>query len=166
MSLVCQFGIVMELAVSRFPVPRTSPTTWPSPQLESTEVILNDSAGRDGRLLVMLQRLLAIRAAELRPVLDEASTLIAETFDADKVDIFVYQPDADSLVALGTSMTPMGQRQRALGLDRLPLSNGGRAAWCFLTGEAYLTVRADDDPAELRGIVERLGVRSMMNHPI
>src|SRR3954469_5866325 len=100
MSLVCQFGIVMELAASRFPVPRTSPTTWPSPQLESTEVILNDSAGRDGRLLVMLQRLLAIRAAELRPVLDEASTLIAETFDADKVDIFAYQPDTDSLVAL------------------------------------------------------------------
>jgi GAF domain-containing protein len=114
----------------------------------------------------MLQRLLAIREAELRPVLDEASTLIAETFGADKVDIFVYQPDADTLVALGTSLTPMGQRQRALGLDRLPLSNGGRSAWSFQTGEPYLTGHADEDPAELRGVVERLGVRSIMNCPI
>src|SRR4051794_6701029 len=114
----------------------------------------------------MLQRLLAIRAAELRPVLDEASTLIAETFGADKVDVFVYRPDADTLVALGTSLTPMGERQRALGLDRLPLSNGGRAAWSFQTGEPYLTGHADEDSGELRGIVERLGVRSIMNHPI
>jgi GAF domain-containing protein len=129
-------------------------------------VVPSDSAGRDDRLLVMLQRLLAIREAELRPVLDEASTLIAETFGADKVDIFVYQPDADTLVALGTSLTPMGQRQRALGLDRLPLSNGGRSAWSFQTGEPYLTGHADEDPAELRGVVERLGVRSIMNCPI
>ena len=55
---------------------------------------------RDDRLLVMLQRLLAIRALELRPALTEASTLIAETFGADKVDVFVYQPDTETLVAL------------------------------------------------------------------
>jgi len=114
----------------------------------------------------MLQRLLAIRDAELRPALDQASTLVAETFDADKVDIFVYRPEADTLVALGTSLTPMGERQRALGLNRLPLSNGGRAAWCFRTGEAYLTGHADEDTAELRGVVEQLRVRSMMNYPI
>jgi len=129
-------------------------------------VIPGDSAGPDDRLLVMLQRLLAIRAAELRPVLDEASTLIAETFGADKVDVFVYRPDVDTLVAVGTSMTPMGERQQALGLDRLPLSNGGRAAWTFQTGEPYLTGHADEDPGELRSIVERLGVHSMMNYPI
>ena len=129
-------------------------------------MIPSDSAGPDGRLLVMLQRLLAIRAAEFRPVLDEASTLIAETFGADKVDVFVYRPDADSLVALGTSLTPMGERQRALGLDRLPISNGGRTAWSFQTGEPHLTGHAEDDSEEPKGIVERLGVRSMMNYPI
>jgi len=140
--------------------------TLPSSELESAKGVPSDSARQDDRLLVMLQRLLAIRAAELRPVLDEASTLIAETFGADKVDIFVYRPDADPLVALGTSLTPMGDRQRALGLDRLPLSNGGRAAWSFQTGEPHLTGRADEDSEELRGIVERLGVRSIMNCPI
>lgn len=126
----------------------------------------SDPAGRDDRPLVMLQRLLAIRAAELRPTLDEASTLIAETFGADKVDVFVYRPEVDTLVALGTSKTPMGDRQRALGLDRLPLSNGGRAAWSFRTGEPYVTGRADEDPEELRGIVEALDVRSVANYPV
>jgi DNA-binding CsgD family transcriptional regulator len=127
---------------------------------------MSDSRRSDGRLFLMLRRLLSIRAADLRPVLDEASTIIAETFGADKVDVFVYQADADTLVALGTSKTPMGERQRALGLDRLPLSNGGRGAWSFRTGEPYSTDHADEDPEELRGIVEGLGVRSMMNHPI
>ena len=126
----------------------------------------NDSTEQDDRLLLMMERLLAIREAELRPALDEASTLIAETFDADKVDIFVYRASADSLVALGTSLTPMGIRQHALGLDRLPLSNGGRAAWSFQTGDPYLTGHADEDSEELRGVIERLGVRSMMNPPI
>ena len=104
----------------------------------------------------MLQRLLAIREAEPRPVLDEASTQIAETFGADKVDIFVYQPEADTLVALGTSLTPMGERQRALGPNRLRLSDGGRAAWSFQTGEPFLAGHADKDSRELRGVAERL----------
>jgi len=129
-------------------------------------MVPSDLTSQDDRLLVMLQRLLAIRESEARPALDQASTLIAETFDADKVDVFAYQPDADTLVALGTSLTPMGERQRLLGLDRLPLSNGGRTAWSFRTGQPYLTSHADEDPEELRGIVERLGVRSIVNYPI
>jgi DNA-binding CsgD family transcriptional regulator len=127
---------------------------------------VGDPASRDDRMLSMLQRLLAIHAAKLRPVLTEASTIIAETFGADKVDVFVYQPEADTLVALGTSMTPMGERQRALGLHRLPVSNGGRAGWTYRTGESYATGHADEDPEELRGIVDGLGVRSAVNHPI
>jgi hypothetical protein len=86
-------------------------------------------------LLETLQRLLAIQATEMRPALTEAATLIAEALAADKVDMFLYQADSDSLVALGTSTTPMGKRQHELGLDRLPLANGGRAADAFGTGE-------------------------------
>src|SRR5215210_1236971 len=126
----------------------------------------NDQAIQDDRLLGMLQRLLGIRTIELRPVFDEASTIIAETFGADKVDIFVYHPKRDRLEALGTSKTPMGERQRALGLDVLPLANGGRAAWAFREGVPYATGRADEDPEELRGVVEGLGVRSIMNLPL
>jgi DNA-binding CsgD family transcriptional regulator len=126
----------------------------------------SDPSLQDDRLLAMLQRLLAIRSPELRPALTEASTLIAEAFRADKADVFVHRPEADSLVAMGTSETPMGKRQHELGLNRLPLSNGGRAAWTFRTGEPYLTGRADEDPEELRGITEGLGIRSVANLPI
>jgi DNA-binding CsgD family transcriptional regulator len=132
----------------------------------SAMVVPSESLSRDDRTLMMLQRLLAIRAAEIRPALDEASTLIAETFGADKVDVFVYRPEVDTLVALGTSKTRMGERQRALGLDRLPLSNGGRAAQSFRSGLPHVTGRADEDAEELRGIIEGLGVRSIVNYPI
>ena len=126
----------------------------------------DDQAVQDDRFLVMLQRLLGLRAVEARAALDEASTIIAETFDADKVDVFVYQAHRDSLVALGTSWTPLGERQRALGMDVLPLANGGRAAWAFREGVPYTTGRADEDPEELRGLVQGLGIRSVMNHPL
>lgn len=126
----------------------------------------DDQAVQNDRLLTMLQRLLGIRTIELRSVFEEASTIIAETFGADKVDVFVYQPARNSLVALGTSRTPMGQQQLALGLDVLPLANGGRAAWVFQTGTPYRTGHADEDPEELRGIVEGLGVRSVIDLPL
>src|SRR5215216_6773180 len=103
----------------------------------------DDRAAQDDRLLTMLQRLLAIRSPEARPALDEAATVIAETFGADKVDVFCHHPDRDSLEALGISRTPMGRRQQQLGLNRLSLSNGGRAAWVFREGVPYATGRAD-----------------------
>ena len=79
------------------------------------------------RLFDTLVHLHAITSPELRPALDEAANLVAEALTADKVDIFLHEADSDSLVALGTSQTPMGRRQHALGLDRMPLANGGRA---------------------------------------
>ena len=72
-----------------------------------------------------------------------------------------FMPDITSLVALGTSATTVGRRQRALGLDRSPLVNGGCAVATFRTGVPHLTGRADLDPEELRGLVEGLGVRSV-----
>ena len=113
----------------------------------------DDQAVQDDRFLVCSSDCSGCGRSRLRPALDEASTIIAETFDADKVDVFVYQAHRDSLVALGTSQTPLGRRQRALGLDVLPLANGGRAAWAFREGVPYATGRADEDPEELRGLV-------------
>ena len=120
----------------------------------------------NARLLETLQHLIAIRATGLRPALTEASTLVAEALRADKVDVFLFEQASTSLVAMGTSDTPMGHRQQELGLDRLPLANGGRAAEVFRTGEPYTTGRADQDPGELRGVVEALGVRSVLNYPL
>ncbi len=82
---------------------------------------------RHERLLTTLEGLLAIQATEVRSALDQASDLVATTLGADKVDVFLYDASIDTLVALGTSNTPMGRKQQKLGLDRLPLSNGGKS---------------------------------------
>src|SRR5215207_8868159 len=87
-----------------------------------------------GRLLQTIEQVLAISAPDLRSAMQEATQLIAEVLGADKVDAMFLDRETTTLVALGTSDTPMGRRQRALGLDRLPLANGGRAASVFETG--------------------------------
>ena len=120
----------------------------------------------DDRLFDTLVRLHAIVSPELRPALDQASNLVAAALDADKVDVFLHEAVSDSLVALGTSQTPMGRRQHELGLDRLPLANGGRSVLVYMTGEPCLQRRADEDPEELAGIVEGLGVRSGILTPL
>jgi DNA-binding CsgD family transcriptional regulator len=114
----------------------------------------------DARLLETLQRLLAIPAPELRPALTEASNLVREALEADKVDVFLLERETASLVAMGTSETELGERQYALGMNRQPLANGGPPIVVFETGEPYLTGRADEDPSQLRGMVTGLGVRS------
>ena len=118
------------------------------------------------QLLRTLERLLAIRATDLPGALTEASQALAEALGADKFDALLHDPASDSLVALGVSDTPMGRRQRAIGMDRLPLANGGRLVEVYRTGTSYLTGRAEADPAVLRGFVEGLGVRSMLGVPL
>jgi signal transduction histidine kinase len=110
--------------------------------------------------------LLAIPATDARTAFNQASQVVAETLGADKVDIFLYDPAVDTLVAVGTSDTPMGRRQVALGLNRLPLSNGGRTVQVFQTGKCYNSGHVEQDPDELRGVKEGLGVRSAMMAPL
>ena len=118
-----------------------------------------------GRLLHTLERLLAIEEVALDPALDRASHLVAEALRADKVDIAFHDPSTDSLVAVGTSRTPMGRRQHAIGMNRLPVANGGREVEVFQTGVPHLTGRADQDPEQLPGFTRGLGVRSSMVVP-
>ena len=118
------------------------------------------------RLLSTLERLLELDATELRPTLNQASQLVTETLNADKVDAFLYEAATESLVALGTSDTPMGRHQQAIGMDRLPLANGGRSVEVFRTGRCYLSGQVDQDPDELKGVKEGLGVRSLINCPL
>jgi two-component system, OmpR family, sensor kinase len=114
------------------------------------------------RFLSTIEQLLAIRSTDLDEALDQAADLLANTLGADKVDAFLYDPRSESLVAGGTSRTPMGRMQHAIGMHRLPLANGGRTVEVFKTGSSRLTGRADQDPDELRGFTEGLGIRSMM----
>jgi GAF domain-containing protein len=116
--------------------------------------------------LSLLQRLLAIRSTELRPTLSQACTLIAEIFQADKVDCFLYSAPDQTLSALGVSATPLGALQQELGLDVLPIERGGRAAWVFLQAMPFLTGHSEDDPEELEAIKHELGVRSSVMVPL
>ncbi len=85
-----------------------------------------------------LEHLLAIQATAVKPALNAASTLIAAALRADKVDTCLYDPAITSLVAVGTSHTPMGAQQHALGLERLVLANGGRTVEVFHRGTVPL----------------------------
>ena len=133
---------------------------------------MESSAGKNlvgrgqGRLLGTLERLLEIQATEVKAALSEATNLVAEALGADKVDAFLYDPATDSLVAAGTSDTPMGRKQHALGLDRLPIANRGRTVKVFQTGSSYLTGHVEQDPEQLVGIVQELGVRSTIEVPL
>jgi two-component system, OmpR family, sensor kinase len=118
------------------------------------------------RLLSTLEQLLAIEGTNLRSALDQAADLIAGAINAEKADAFLYDPSVETLVAVGTSNTPMGIRQRKIGLDRLPIANGGPEIVVFHTGEPYRTGHADKDPTVPAGLTKGLGVRSTIIAPM
>jgi signal transduction histidine kinase len=107
-----------------------------------------------------MTRLLAIPATELAAALEQATDIIAEALGCEKLDAFLYVPEKDSLVAVGASDTPLARKQRALGLDRMPLTNGGKVVEVFQHGAPYLCTDCRREPGELRGVVEALEVRS------
>ena len=121
--------------------------------------------GRE-RLLETLQRLLTLDATDVVGALNQASQQLVETLGADKVDAFLYEQDSATLVAVGTSDTPMGRRQHQIGMHRQPVANGGTAVAVFQTGRPYHTGQADDDPLMLPGITQGLGVRSAITVPL
>lgn len=111
-------------------------------------------------LLSTLQRLLELPATSVGDTLHQSAQLVAAALHAEKVDTFLYDPDSESLVAYGTSQTPMGAKQQALGLDRLPLALGGRVVEVYQTGQPYWSGQVQRDPAELPGMKEDLGIKS------
>lgn len=118
------------------------------------------------RLLTTLELLLAIKAATLKAALDQAATLIGKALGTDKVDAFVHERATDTLVAVGASDTPMGRKQRATGMDRQPVANGGGAVAVFQSGRVQLDRHVDQEPDELVGIKGPLGVRSQISVPL
>jgi signal transduction histidine kinase len=118
------------------------------------------------RLLDVLEQLLALPAGDVKATLSRVSDVIARTSSADKVDAFLYDAARDSLVAVGSSTQPLSQLQRQLGLDILPVSNGGRTIEVFKSGETYLSGRVDEDREELAGIRDALQVKSAIGVPL
>lgn len=118
------------------------------------------------RMLATLERLLETPAGNLGVALDRAAQHVTELMGAEKVDAFLYQPAEDTLVAVGTSDTPLARKQVALGLHRLALSNGGQAVHVFRTGQPLLDGHVERDAEEVLGIKEQLGIRSHVAAPL
>jgi two-component system OmpR family sensor kinase len=120
----------------------------------------------DGRLLATLERLLSIQAVHVKDALDQSSELVAEALGAEKVDAFLYDPTRDTLVAVGSSDTPMAALQIRLGLNVVPVANGGHTVEVYQTGQPFRTGHADREASVLVGIWRGLGVRSIVSVPL
>ena len=142
------------------------PATDPPPTTHADHVNSAPAGATAARHIATLEGLLALDAPTVRAALDQAVDLIAAALATDKIDCFLYDADADALVALGVSDTAMGQHERALGLDRLSLSGGGRHAAVYRTGVPYTTGRLDQDAEERPGFARDLGVRSVITVPL
>lgn len=147
--------------------PASCPTSLPvgtrlaSPTQHMTEV----SALSTDSLLDLLQQLLDLPALDARQALNDGATSVATWLGCDKVDVFLFDEARSSLVARGTSTTPLGDLQRKLGLDVMALAQGGRAVEVYLTGKPHVDGHVELDGGELRGIVRDLGVRSQVSVP-
>jgi two-component system OmpR family sensor kinase len=126
----------------------------------------SEEGGVSPAVVGLLQRLLAIEGPTLSDALTQACNVVAEALCADKVDAFLHDPSRESLVAIGASTQPLSVKQRRLGLDVMPLANGGRAVEVFESGETYANAHVDADPGEVRGIREALLVRSAIGVPL
>jgi len=120
----------------------------------------------DERYLATLQRLLEIPATDLKSALTHAADALTDALGADKVDAFVFDASRDSLVALGTSTQPLSALEKRLGLDVLPLSNGGRVVGAYQSGQPFHCGNVQQDEGELRGIKEGLKVQSLVAVPL
>jgi two-component system, OmpR family, sensor kinase len=78
----------------------------------------------------------------------------------------LYEPANNTLVAMGVSHTPLGKKQKDLGLDRLPLANGGRTVQNYQQQQSYITGHSDQDPEQLVGLIDDLGIRSVVSAPL
>jgi two-component system OmpR family sensor kinase len=117
-------------------------------------------------LLTTLQRLLELPLTTVSGTLHASAQLVAQALHAEKVDTFLYDPATESLIAYGTSQTPMGAKEQALGLDQLSLAQGGRAVEVYQTGQPYWSGQVQLDPAELAGMKEALDIKSEILVPL
>jgi two-component system, OmpR family, sensor kinase len=120
----------------------------------------------NGLLLDTLERLLEIPSADLKTALTLACDAVAAALRADKVDAFLLDPTKNTLVAIGTSNQPLSNLQRNVGLDVLPIANGGRVVQVFETKAPFRTGRLTEDAGELKGVREVLKIDSKLGVPI
>ena len=128
--------------------------------------VSNSEGNRAARRLRTLEWLLALDVTDVARAMQRAADEIARELAADTVDLFIYETESDSLVAIGSNHAALDERQRTIGLNCLPLANGGRAALVFLSGESYLDVDVQRDPTGLSMIQQDPAIRSAMYVPL
>lgn len=121
---------------------------------------------KSDRLFRMLQHLLALPGTEVSETIHQTAQVVAQALQAEKVDVLLEDPISQSLVALGISQTPMGAYEKAIGLDHISLTEGGRAVEVYQTGRPYWTGQTQCDPEELAGMKDALGMKSEMLVPL
>ena len=117
------------------------------------------------RLLDTLERLLLAPMGDMKATMAYASDLLAEATGSDKVDVFIHDPQRDSLFTTGSNQ-PLSALQRKLGLNVLQVANGGREVQVFKTGKTFMTGALDQDPEELKGVKEGLKIKSKIGVPL
>jgi DNA-binding CsgD family transcriptional regulator len=117
-------------------------------------------------ILTLLARLQEVGSADFAGALQHATDLLASVFVVEKVDAFLYDPIQEMLITVSTSHTALGKRQHELGLNRLPLSRGGRVAWVFQEHRPFCSGRVQEDQFELVGVRRDLGIRSTIAVPL
>ena len=86
------------------------------------------------RLLTTLERMLDIDPTSLFGALQGVATLLIDALSADDVQVFLYNPAAEALVAPSNAKTPV---------VRLPLVSGGQIVETFLSGEPAIGEATD-----------------------
>lgn len=116
-------------------------------------------------VLALLIRLQTLGPTDMPGALQHATEVLTAFFGADGCDAFVCEPAQEILVGLTRSQTPFADRQRALDLQQLPLSHGGRIAWVFQQQQPFCDGHVEDDAFELIAVRRDLGVRSTLAVP-
>ncbi|HEX3641189.1 MAG TPA: ATP-binding protein [Ktedonobacteraceae bacterium] len=114
------------------------------------------------RLLTTLQRLLELSAIHRGETLHKMAQLVSQALEGEKVVVFLYDAAGQNLTAQGTSMTPIGDQEKAIGLDGLPLEDWGQIAEVYRTGQSYCNGQAHHDPVAVTEMREEPGIKSEM----
>ncbi|HUS17084.1 MAG TPA: ATP-binding protein [Chloroflexia bacterium] len=118
---------------------------------------------RRARLVDLLRYVTTVDyGSDIKKAVEPVADRIAEVLEVEKTDIMFFDPERDALVSLGVSSTPLGNKQRELGLDIVPSSAQSLVYNVYLTGRSEIVEDARYDHRVYRPFVTELGIRSML----
>lgn len=126
----------------------------------------NRSIGREARRTRLIDLLRYVSgldySSDLHNILTAVADRVAEVLQVEKVDVMLFDPERDALISFGVSQTPLGARQKELGLDIIPCATEALMVQVFRSGESALVRDASSDARVYPPLANDLGLRSMM----